>query len=54
MITAFLLLTGVLTATSALLLVQSVRRRDDLRALAGMTVLLGAALPATVYGSLIS
>jgi hypothetical protein len=51
---ACLVLVAALTAAAALLLVQSVRRRDDFRALVGMAVLLAATLPAALYGALTS
>jgi hypothetical protein len=54
MTTACLVLVAALTAVAALVLAQSVHRRDDFRALVGMTVLLAATLPAAVYGALTS
>ena len=49
---ALLILTVVLTAVSAALFVLSIRHRDPFPALAGMTVMIVAAIPAGVYASL--
>lgn len=46
---AMLALTTVLAAVSVALFVASFRRRDPLPALAGMTVMVAAAIPAAVY-----
>lgn len=54
MTTALLVITGLLVLTSAALYVESYRRDHAEPALAGMSVLIVASIPAIVYASLTS
>lgn len=49
-----LTLIAALGIAAVVLSALSFRRRDDLLGLAGMTAMIVAALPATVYGTLVS
>jgi UDP-N-acetylmuramyl pentapeptide phosphotransferase/UDP-N-acetylglucosamine-1-phosphate transferase len=53
MTTALLVLIAVLTAAAVVLMIASFRRRDGVRGLAGMTLMMVAAVPAAWYASLI-
>ena len=52
MTTALLLVIALLTAAAAALMIASLRRRDGLQALAAMTLMMIAAIPASVFASL--
>lgn len=52
--TALLVVIGVCAVGAVTLTVTSFRRRDDLRGLAGMTLMMVAAIPASAYASVTS
>jgi hypothetical protein len=52
--TALLLVIGGCAVGAVALTITSFRRRDDLHGLAGMTLMMVAAIPATVYASVTS
>lgn len=54
MTTALLIVIGLLVAAAAVLMIVSFRRHDSLQALAAMTLMIIAAIPATVYAGLTS
>jgi magnesium-transporting ATPase (P-type) len=54
MTTALLIVIGVLIAAAVVLTIASFRRRDDLQGLAAMTLMITAAIPASVIASLTS
>ena len=54
MTAALLVIVGVLVGAAAALFVVSFRRADAIRGLAGMTVMIAAAIPAAVYANVAS
>lgn len=54
MTTALLILIGLLVTGAAALTAASLRRRDGVLGLAGMTTMVIAAIPATVYATITS
>lgn len=51
---ALLILIGLLSAAATALMIVSLHRRNDLLALAAMTLMIIAAIPATAYASITS
>jgi len=52
--TALLVLVGLFVTAAAVLTAASLRRRDGVLGLAGMTTMVVAAIPATVYATITS